>query len=157
MKKLAYVLLVTLGPMIGCDRTPGVRSSQGGGGAANAPATERSPEPSPLGCASIGLSPSPSPTSAPGWELPDDVVPGLAMGFTVGVAVGMAVGEGIGEVPGAASELVPARIPEFGVGTRIPEGIPGAAGRTPSGLASVEPALFGAGPTAEGRLTEPPC
>ena len=79
------------------------------------------------------------------------------MGFTLGVAVGTAVGEGIGEVPGAASELVPARIPEFGVGARIPEGIPGAAGRTPSGLASVEPALFGAGPTAEGRLTEPPC
>ena len=68
MKKLACVLLVTLAPMIGCDRTPGVRSSQGGGGAANAPATERSPEPSPLGCASIGLSPSPSPTSAPGWS-----------------------------------------------------------------------------------------
>ena len=42
MKKLACVLLVTLAPMIGCDRTPGVRSSQGGGGAANAPATERS-------------------------------------------------------------------------------------------------------------------
>ena len=93
----------------------------------------------------------------PGLELPDDVVPGLAMGFTVGVAVGMAVGEGIGEVPGAASELVPARIPEFGVGARIPEGIPGAAGRTPSGLASVDPVLFGAGPAAEGRLTEPPC
>jgi hypothetical protein len=79
------------------------------------------------------------------------------MGFTLGVAVGMAVGEGIGEEPGAASELVPARIPEFGVGAWIPEGIPGAAGRTPSGLASVEPTLFGAGPTAEGRLTEPPC
>jgi len=47
MKKLACVLLVTLAPMIGCDRTPGVRSSQGGGGAANAPAAERSPEPSP--------------------------------------------------------------------------------------------------------------
>ena len=43
MKKFACVLLLTLAAMIGCDRTPGVRSSQGGGGAANAPATERSP------------------------------------------------------------------------------------------------------------------
>ena len=43
----ACVLLVTLATTIGCDRTPGVRSSQGGGGAANTPATERSPEPSP--------------------------------------------------------------------------------------------------------------
>jgi hypothetical protein len=42
----ACVLLVTLATTIGCDRTPGVRSSQGGGGA-NTPATERSPEPSP--------------------------------------------------------------------------------------------------------------
>jgi hypothetical protein len=95
-----------------------------------------------------------------GLEVPDDVVPGLAIGFTLGVAVGIAVGEGIGEVPGAASaasEFIPARVPGFGVGARIPEGIPGAAGRTPSGLASVDPVLFGAGPAAEGRLTEPPC
>jgi len=89
----------------------------------------------------------------PGLELPDDVVPGLAMGFTLGVAVGIAIGEGIGEVPGAASaasEFIPARVPGFGVEARIPEGIPGAAGRTPSGLASVDPVLFGAGPAAEG-------
>jgi hypothetical protein len=85
------------------------------------------------------------------------VVPGPAVGFTLGVAVGIAVGEGIGELPGAAPAVVPGAVPGFGVGARIPDGMPGAAGRTPSALASVEPVLFGAGPVVEGRLTEPPC
>jgi hypothetical protein len=84
---------------------------------------------------------------------------GLAVVFTPGVAVGIAVGEGTGELPGAALaaplETVPAVTPGFGVGARIPDGMPGAAGRTPSALASVEPVLFGAGPTVAGRLTEP--
>ena len=84
-------------------------------------------------------------------------MPGLAVGFTSGVAVGIAVGDGIGELPGAALEVGPADVPGFGVGARIPDGIPGAAGRTPFGLASVEPVLFGAGPAAAGRLTEPLC
>ena len=73
--------------------------------------------------------------------------------------MGIAVGEGIGELPGAAFagalEIVPVVTPGFAVGARIPEGIPGAAGRTPFGLASVEPVLFGAGPTVAGRPTEP--
>jgi hypothetical protein len=85
------------------------------------------------------------------------VVPGLAVGFKLGVAVGIAVGDGIGELAAAAPEVTPAGIPGFGEGARIPDGIPGAAGRTPSGLASVEPILFGAGPAVEGRLTAPPC
>jgi hypothetical protein len=85
------------------------------------------------------------------------VVPGPAVGFTPGLAVGIAVGEGIGELPGAAPAVVPGAVPGFGVGARIPDGMPGAAGRTPSPLASVEPVLFGAGPVVEGRLTEPPC
>ena len=46
MRRFVYIL-VSLAAMIGCYRTPGVRSSQGGGGAANAPATERSPEATP--------------------------------------------------------------------------------------------------------------
>jgi hypothetical protein len=92
-----------------------------------------------------------------GLGVPDVVELGSAAGFTLGVAVGIAVGEGIGELPGAALEVVPAGAPGFGVGARIPDGIPGAAGRTPSGLASVEPVLFGAGPAVEGWLTELPC
>lgn len=71
--------------------------------------------------------------------------------------MGIAVGEGIGAVPGAAPEVVPAGVPGVGEGARIPDGIPGAAGRTPFGLASVEPALSGAGPAVEGRLIAPPC
>jgi hypothetical protein len=67
------------------------------------------------------------------------------------------VGEGIGELPAAALGEVPAGVPGFGVGARIPDGMPGAAGRTPSGLASVERALFGAGPAVTGRLAELPC
>ena len=71
-------------------------------------------------------------------------------GFKTGVAVGIAVGEGIGELAAAAPNVAPVDISGFGEGARIPEGIPGAAGRTPSGLASVEPVLFGAGPAVEG-------
>ena len=82
-----------------------------------------------------------------GLGAPDGAVPGPAVGFTAGV----------GELPAAAPEVVPAGVPGFGVGARIPDGIPGAAGRTPSGLASVEPVLFGAGPAVAGRLTELPC
>jgi hypothetical protein len=74
-----------------------------------------------------------------------------------GSAVGMAVGEGAGVVPGACfigiCPLVPT--PGLGVGARIPAGMPGAAGRNPSGLASVEPVRFGAGPAVAGEVAEP--
>ena len=142
--------------MIGCDRTP-VRSSHAGAARPICPQLKdhRSPPPR---CPPIGLTVQVTAAYLRiGPGVPDGVVPGLAVGFTPGVAVGIAVGEGIGEVPGAALKVVPAGVPGFGVAARIPDGIPGAAGRTPSGLASVEPVLFGAGPAVAGRLTEPPC
>ena len=87
-----------------------------------------------------------------GLGVADGVVPGVAVGLAPGVAVGMAVGDGAGVVPGACFTFAC----PIGVGARIPEGMPGAAGRSPSGLASVEPVRFGAGPAVAGALADPP-
>jgi hypothetical protein len=85
-----------------------------------------------------------------GLGLTDGVVPGVAVGLALGVAVGIAVGAGDGVVGFGVA-------PVAGVAAgRIPEEIPGAAGRNPSGLASVDPVLFGAGPAVEGALAELP-
>lgn len=78
----------------------------------------------------------------------------MAVGVALGVAIGIAVGDGDGDMPGVGLGVT--SWPAVGVGARIPVGIPGAAGRIPSGLASVEPALFGAGPAAVGAFDEPP-
>jgi hypothetical protein len=81
----------------------------------------------------------------------------VAVGVAAGVAVGMAVGDGTGVVLGVElRSAIPGVDPALGVGARIPDGIPGAAGRSPSGLASVEPVLFGAGPAVDGTVVEPP-
>jgi hypothetical protein len=81
-----------------------------------------------------------------GLGLADGVV--VAVGLALGVAVGIAVGAGDGVVGFGVA-------PVAGVAAgRIPEEIPGAAGRNPSGLASVDPVLFGAGPAVEGALAE---
>jgi hypothetical protein len=82
---------------------------------------------------------------------------GVAVGGAAGVAVGMAVGDASGVVAGAElRSAVPGVDPAFGAGARIPDGMPGAAGRRPSGLASVEPVLFGAGPAVDGAAVERP-
>ncbi|WP_153811471.1 hypothetical protein [Terrimicrobium sacchariphilum] len=47
MKSLFPCLALLLSALTGCDRTPGVRTSQSAGGPGNAPDTERSPSPAP--------------------------------------------------------------------------------------------------------------
>lgn len=89
-----------------------------------------------------------------GLGVADGVARGVVVGVAVGVAVGIAVGDGAGDMPGVGFGVTSGAA--AGVGARIPEGIPGAAGRIPSGLASVEPVLFGAGPAAVGAFDEPP-
>jgi hypothetical protein len=86
-------------------------------------------------------------------------VPGVTVGLALGVAVGIADGDGEGVVPGVGCGVISgltlalARGVEAG---RIPAGMPGAAGRSPSRLASVEPVLFGAGPETAGVCTVTP-
>lgn len=47
MKILLSFCALFLLALAGCDRTPGVRTSQSAGGPGNAPDTERSPAPTP--------------------------------------------------------------------------------------------------------------
>jgi len=89
------------------------------------------------------------------------VITGLA-GITVGAGRGDAPGVGAGEIPGVGTGEMPGLgagvIPGVGTGEipglavvsadRMPEGIPGAAGRTPSRLAPVPSKRFAAGPPA---------
>jgi hypothetical protein len=80
-------------------------------------------------------------------------VPGVAVGLAVGVAVGMGDAEGTGLAPGAGCEVFCEFKLALTVGEgagRMPAGIPGAAGRNPFELASVEPVLSGAGPEVAG-------
>jgi hypothetical protein len=92
-----------------------------------------------------------------GFGVADGVIPGVAVGLALGVALGTAVGEAEGDTAAAGLEVVWAVLALFaGVGARIPEGIPGAAGRSPSGLASVDPVLFGAGPAVAGAFADSP-
>lgn len=93
-----------------------------------------------------------------GLGVADGLLAGVAVGLASGVAVGIAVGDGAGVAPGfwfgAAGPFVLA--PDRGVITRSPEGMPGAAGRIPSGLASVESVRLGAGPEVAGAVAESP-
>lgn len=85
-------------------------------------------------------------------------MPGVAVGLAFGVAVGIADGDGDGVMPGVGcgviSGLTFALVPGVEEG-RIPAGMPGAAGRSPSRLASVDPVLSGAGPETAGICAEP--
>ena len=85
-------------------------------------------------------------------------MPGVAVGLALGVAVGIADGAGEGVMPGVGcgviSGLTLALVPGVEEG-RIPAGMPGAAGRSPSRLASVDPVLSGAGPETAGICAEP--
>jgi len=41
----AFLALASLAAFFGCERRPGIRTSQTGGGPGNAPSSERSPQP----------------------------------------------------------------------------------------------------------------
>jgi hypothetical protein len=86
----------------------------------------------------------------------EGLTPGVAVGLASGVAVGIAVGDGSGLAFGVERSVMPGVGTGCGVIGRIPDGIPGAAGRNPLELASVEPFLFGAGPVVDGVVIDVP-
>ncbi|HEU4679962.1 MAG TPA: hypothetical protein VFS35_10605 [Terrimicrobiaceae bacterium] len=151
VKTSSFLLVLAFIALAACDRTPGVRSSQGGGGPANAPATERSPSPSP----SV-LPDSANPDYFRGLGVAEGLTPGVAVGLASGVAVGIAVGDGSGLALGVERPVMSGVGVGCGVTRRIPDGIPGAASRSPFGLASLAPFLFGAGPVVDGAVVDAP-
>ncbi len=91
-----------------------------------------------------------------GLGVAEGLTPGVAVGLASGVAVGIAVGDGSGIAPGVERPVMSGVGAGCGVTRRIPDGVPGAASRSPLGVASVEPFLFGAGPVVDGAVVDAP-